>query len=203
MWQPYSTVFLLDLSFISLNNTDHRLARHLGIPINDHVKTILHRANSLPVQLLQTWKPVLLQVNILGGTDTFPLNDYCSVLLNGNFERVCKRLVATLLLNTSFNDFTLVCPVVDENLSHLTLFEMLSFGKFNWNHSKSHASLRLFSKKELFVESCSSGDSKHVFYLVLCGLNFLVERLVRIVNHLPILMAHVRLANSLVFTSCF
>ena len=203
LWQPYSTVFLLDLSFITLNDADHRLARHLGIPINDHVKTILHRANSLPVQFLQTWKSVLLQVDILGGTDTFPLDDYCSVLLNGNFERVCERLVATLLLNTSFHDFTLVCTVVDENLCHLTLFEVLSFGKFNWNHSKSHASRRLFSQEELFVESCGSSDSKHVFHLVLGGLNFLVERLVRIVNHLPILMAHIRLANTLVFASSF
>ena len=58
--QPYSTVFLLNLSLITLNDANHRLARHLGVPIDDHVKTVLHRADSLPVQFLQTWKPVLL-----------------------------------------------------------------------------------------------------------------------------------------------
>ena len=141
LWKLDASVLLFNLLFIKLKNADHGLAFNLGIPIDDHIQSILHRANTLAVQLLHTRKFVLFEIDVLRSTDAPSLIDNRSVLLDGNFESVCERLIATLLLNAGFDNSTLSRLEADKGLRYFTLFEVLSLWEFDWNHSQCHGPL--------------------------------------------------------------
>ena len=192
-------IWLFDLSLIELDDTYHWLSLDLGVPIDNHIQSILHRTDTLAVKLLHVWQPVLLKINIFWGTNASSLVNDGSILLNGHFKRVSERLITSLLLNACFDNFALVRSEIDKSLRHFTLFEVLALRQLDWHHGEGHRSLWLFCQQEFLVEASGAVNTKHVLNFLLRRDHLLLERFVRVVDHVPVFVAHVGLSNALVF----
>jgi hypothetical protein len=49
---------------IELEHANHGFALNLGVEVNDDVQLVLHCADTLAIQLMQTWDLISLQVNV-------------------------------------------------------------------------------------------------------------------------------------------
>ena len=132
----------------------------------------------------------------------------CASLLNRALERVSEGLIAALLLNARLDDLALIGGVIDEDLRHLALLEVLALGQFDGAGLRCFELLVrvesqvIFHQKELFVESGASDTAQNTMNLLLGRLDLAVEAFVTIFDARPVLMAHVCLLNATVFNPC-
>ena len=202
-WKLNSGIILGNLISVKLKNANQWLVLNLGIVIDDQVEAALHRANTLAVQLYSARDRALLQIDILSSGNASSLLNDALVLLDSKLEGVREGLVTSFLLNTSFDNSALVGAEVDPGLSHFTLFVVLVIWEVNRHGRQRHRSLRALLQEELLVELSATLMVQYFMHRFDDKLDFAIEILERVVDHNPVLVAHVYFTEFFIFCDSF